>query len=65
MYAALNNPVFVIGTVVCFIGLLLLALFALAALTIFIGQDVDDFYQDINDEKEGASPRGRKDKTNR
>lgn len=65
MYAALNNPVIVIGTVVCFIGVLLIALFALAAVVIFLGQDIESFYQDINDEKEGASPRGRKDKTNR
>ena len=63
MQTFLNNPVLVISTLVCFIGLTLLGLFALAFLVTVLGEPVDR-YQDINDE-EGAHSSERNNKTAR
>jgi uncharacterized membrane protein len=55
------NPVVVVSTVVCFIVLMLLALFTLAFLVLVIGEATDR-YQDINDEEEGAHTSERNNK---
>jgi hypothetical protein len=58
-----TNPLLVASTVICFIVVMLLTLFALAFLVLTIGEAADR-YQDINDEEdEGPHPRERNNKT--